>query len=160
VTLGFVLGLVTGGKIQDLKTTAEKKAFVFKRYSGGVLSAVSLAICANGSFGALLGQYGLAAAITIASGLLAASVGFQFYQFPAKYATTFGNDKAVFISLCDAFGFLMLAPFWFTISGIVGSNAQGWSTAWLVVASFLAVGGSIMVNSLATVMRLDEEKES
>ena len=159
VTLGFVLGLISGKKMVEIDSIEGKKAFTFKRYGNAVLSAGALALCANQSFGALLGQYGLAAAITLFSCTFAASVGFQLYQLPSKFATAFGKDRAVFISLCDGFAFFMLSPFWSSISDIAISSNQGWTTSWLIVAGFVAVGGSIMTNSLQTVLQLEDKGE-
>jgi len=163
VTLGFIGGLVSGKKIQQLESAEEKQQFVAKRFVFAVISAIGLAVCANaniiglaGEYG-LMGQYGLAGSITILSGLLAASVGFQFYQFPPKFSTTFGPNKAVYISLTDALGFLLLSPFWSSMSSIVASNGNGWTISWLIVASFLALGGAITVNWLPTILRLEPE---
>ena len=150
---------MTGKKVVDLETIDEKKLFIFRRYSGAVLSAVALAILANETVGIYLGQYGLAAAITLVSGLLATSVGFQFYQLPPKYAPTFGRDKAVFTSWCDGVCFLLLSPFWSSLSGLVAANGlQGWTCSFLIIAAFIAIGGTIMTNSLESVMRLDKQK--
>eukprot|EP00979_Chaetoceros_neogracilis_P010994 scaffold2640_cov256-Chaetoceros_neogracile.AAC.8 len=160
VTLGFVIGLVSGVSVLKLESVQEKKNFMGKRYAGAVASSLALALCANKAFGTMLGQIGLASAITIASGALAASVGFQFYQLIPMFAPTFGEDKAIFISFCDAFGFFMLSPFWSSVSKIVGQYGQhGWTISWVVVAAFLAAGGLIMTHNLETVMRLDTTEE-
>jgi len=157
MTLGFILGLVTGKKVVDLETLNEKKSFIFRRYIAASLSAIGLAILANEAVGNYLGQFWLATAITLVSGLLATSVGFQFYQLPIKYSSTFGRDKAVFISWCDGFGFFLLSPFRSSVSGLVANyGLQGWTFSWLIVAAFIAIGGTIMTRNLQTVMRLDK----
>lgn len=156
VTLGFIGGLVSGREINDLETIGEKRTFVAKRYGLAALSAVGLALCSNENAISIVGQYGLAGAITVFSGLLAAMVGFQFYQFIPKYATSFGQNKAVYISLTDACAFLLLSPFWSTISGIVASSEQsGWAISWLIIAGFMAMGGAVMTSLLPTVLRLE-----
>jgi len=156
VTLGFIGGLVSGREINDLETIGEKRTFVAKRYGLAALSAVGLALCSNENAISIVGQYGLAGAITVFSGLLAAMVGFQFYQFIPKYATSFGQNKAVYISLTDACAFLLLSPFWSTISGIVASSEQsGWAISWLIMAGFMAMGGAVMTSLLPTVLRLE-----
>ena len=159
MTLGFILGLVTGKKVEEFENVNEKKSFILRRYIAASSSAIGLAILANETVGNYLGQYGLAAAITVVSGLLATSVGFQFYQLPIKYSPTFGRDKAVFISWCDGVGFLLLSPFWSSISGLVANyGLQGWTFAWLIVAVFIAMGGTIMTRNLEAVMRLDKHE--
>lgn len=152
VTLGFVLGLIKGRDFEDLDSISEKKAFVFKRYSGAALSAVAIAILANKEVGAMLGQYVYAGAITILTGVAAALVGYQFYQLPSKYATSFGKDKAVYISFNDGICFLALSPFWPKIIGIAASSEQGWTQSWLIIAGFIAAGGAIMTKSLEKVV--------
>lgn len=160
VTLGFVGGLVSGGKVHELESAEEKKTFIGKRYALGVSSCLGLALCATKIAGAMFSPLALAAAITVTSGLLAASIGFQFYQLIPMYAPTFGKDKAVFISFCDAFGFLMLSPFWSSVGKIVDTFDNGWTLTWLGIAGFLAAGGSIMTRNLEKIMRLGDKKES
>lgn len=157
VTLGFVLGLVSGRKFEALKSIGEKKAFVFKKYAGAVLAAVGIALCANQTVGNMLGQYGIAAAITLLTGVTAACVGYQFYQLPPKYSTTFGEDKPVYISFNDGLCFLLLSPFWSTMTSIVASSPHGWSICWLIVAAFIAAGGSVMTKSLDIVVGADKK---
>ena len=157
MTLGFVLGLVSGRKFESLKSIGEKKSFVLKKYAGAALSAVGIALCANPTFGDMLGQYGLAAVITLLTGVAAACVGYQFYQLPPKYSTTFGEDKPVYISFNDGVGFLLLSPFWSTMTSIVASSPNGWSTVWLIVAAFIAAGGAVMTKSLDVVVGADKK---
>jgi len=160
VTLGFIAGLVTGKKVEDLDSLGEKKTYLYKRYLTSVVCALGLAALSTESVGALFTPTALAAAITIVSGLLATFIGFQFYQLPPKYATTYGQDKAVFISWMDGFGFLLLSPFWSTLQGGVAKlGMQGWTNTWLTVAAFIFAGGSVMTYNLGTIMQIDEDEK-
>ena len=160
VTLGFIAGLVSGKKVEDLDSLGEKKTYLYKRYLTSVVCALGLAALSTESVGALFTPTALAAAITIVSGLLATFIGFQFYQLPPKYATTYGQDKAVFISWMDGFGFLLLSPFWSTLQGGVAKlGMQGWTNTWLTVAAFIFAGGSVMTYNLGTIMQIDEDEK-
>jgi len=89
VTFGLVIGLITGKKMNTLSTIKEKQRFVSKRYLSAVLSAGCLSLCANRSFGALIGSNLHVLTITLASCLMASSISFQFYQFPAAFSSKF-----------------------------------------------------------------------
>lgn len=156
VTLGFVIGLLTGQKVLDMKSSVEKQSFIFKRYLGATASAGILAFCATDTSMSMFGQNAIIAFITIASGCMSCCAGFQFYQIPAIHSRSYGVHKPVFISLCDAFGCLALSPFWSSVSDIVSTHNHGWVLSWTAVSAFIALGGMVMTKHLPEVMGLDE----
>jgi len=154
LTIGFIWGLCSGRKIHTLPTVEDKKMFILKRQKTAFLSVISIAFLANKSIVALIGNNVAATAIAVASALMGASVSLQFYQFPAKFATIFGDDKAVCISLVDAIAFFLGSPIWATVGKVVGSNAlgHGWSVAWMMLAGLFAIGGSITMKTIPVVV--------
>jgi len=155
VTIGFVIGLISGRKIDSLESPGERRMFTSRRYRRAAFSAMGLALCANRAFGAFLGNTFLAVAITVASGIMASSVAYQFYQFPTAFGKSFDDDRAVCISFLDGIACLVASPIWSIVSRLVASarlGSHGWSLAWLVIASLFGIGGNIMMRTLSSVI--------
>jgi len=155
VTIGFVIGLISGRKIDSLESPGERRMFTSRRYHRAAFSAMALALCANRSFGAFLGNTILAIAITLASGIMASSVAYQFYQFPVAFGRSFDDDRAVCISFLDGIACLVASPIWSIVSRLVASarlGSHGWSLAWLVIASLFGIGGNVMMRTLSSVI--------
>jgi len=160
VTLGFVHGLANGRHFHSMENTTQKEGMLKERYTSAALSALVLALCANQGFGVLLGSPGLLAVlVALASGMMASSLSFQFYQIPPMVASLFGENKAVCLSFLDGIGFLLVAPIWATMGGVVTNpsfGAHGWSVAWGLLAGLFGMGGVLMLKGLHPVL----EKQS
>ena len=150
ITLGFVLGLVSGGKLNDLETLREKKAFVTQNYVRATIAALALALSASEFVISNIGGMGCAAIAVLASGLMSSSLSFQFFQFPSLISKSFGNDKAIILSLIDSFA-LFSSSYVLSMFGNIASNtglgSYGWSTAWLFLG-FCSVLGGFFTNKL------------
>jgi hypothetical protein len=130
-----------------------------QRYILASLSALVLAACANEQLlqDFLQQQQGhpymIASVIALASGVMASSMGFQFFQIPNIVAnTSFREHKAVCISFSDGVGFFMAAPLWAAIGRIVSIPSLGWSAAWAILAAIYAMGGVLMLKALPPVL--------
>ena len=148
-----MIGLISGKKMNDIYDMQQKKSFLMKRHITACLSAISLCICANPTFGMFISnKYCLALIMALASGTMASSVSFQFYQLPTVFSNhCYAEARAVCTSLFDAFAYFLSSQAW-SILGKMSSNSQlhphGWSILWLMVASFHMVGGYITIRSL------------
>jgi len=155
VTIGFVLGLISGRKIDLLESPRERRLFTSRRYHRATLSAIGLALCANQNIGTFIGSTAHIIAITLLSGMMAYSVAFQYYLFPPAFAKIYDDDKAVCISFMDGMACLVATPIWSMVSMLVASSrvgSHGWSVAWLVIASFFGIGGNVMMRTLSSVI--------
>jgi len=155
VTLGFVHGLVSSRKIHGLRSSEAKGMFISSGYRRAAVSALILAICGNKAIYQLLGRNSLIAIISLASGTLASSVAYQFYQFPVTFGKTFGNDKAICMSFIEGVAYLMVSYVWSIIGKIISSDrlgSHGWSLAWLIVAGYFVAGGNVIMRSLSSVI--------
>lgn len=155
ITIGLILGLVSGRKMESMDETT-KTRFIIRRQFRAFYSALSIALFANRSVVSFLGKNLIAVAITISSCIMAASVSVQFYQFPGKFAQSFGDDKAICLSFTDGFAFFVSSPIWSTVSkiatgGMFGSN--GWSVAWLFISAFFAIGGGLTMKTLPVMIK-------
>lgn len=102
----------------------------------------------------------IAAMIALASGIMASSIGFQFFQIPNLVANiAFHDHKAVVISFSDGVGFFFAAPMWAAIGRIVSMPHLGWTVAWAILAAIYALGGVLMVKALPPVL-MKEAKQS
>jgi len=154
VTVGFIVGLITGRKIESMEEV-DKKRFIMKRQIGAIFSALSIAVLANQTVISMLGRKVVAAAITLASCLMTANLSIQFYQFPAKFAKSFEDDKAVCMAFTDAVAFFLSCPIWAIVSTIATSTrfgSNGWSIAWIFVSALFAVGGGISLKTMKETM--------
>lgn len=156
LTIGFVHGLFTSRQ-QPVSLN-----FLRKRYSKAVLSALALAICANQHVSSVFGgPVPLALAAAVASGAMASSVSFQFYQLPAACAKRYGENKAICLSLLDGLGFFVGVPVWVTIGRIVGCERigrHGWTLAWSLLAGLFAFGGSLMLSAAPSILETNDKK--
>ena len=145
--------------MNTLSTIKEKQRFVSKRYLSAVLSAGCLSLCANRSFGALIGSNLLVLVIALASGSMASSISFQFYQFPAAFSSKFGDDNAICLSMLEAMGYGFGSAV-FKLVGLTTSVSQhGWSLAWLELATFFCLGGYIITNLLPSIIETGTEND-
>lgn len=165
VTIGFVHGLVTGRKVNEIENMKERRSFVTRRYGMAALSALGLAMCANADVLTYLGKLGklpVAALAAVASAAMASSLSYQFYQIPPNFSKRFGNNKAVCVSFLDGMGFFLGAPIWATLGWIVGGDTFGghsWSLAWALVGGLFTLGGAIMRRNLPVIMNWEDEKK-
>lgn len=155
MTIGFAIGaILSSRKFNSLPHPKEKKNFVRGLNLIAAASAIALSVCANPSTQSFLAASGLPLlplTLVLASGLMACSVSFQFYTFPAKFAASFGKYKAVCLSFIDGLGFFVCALIWNLSSRIVGENGMfgqfegvGWMVTWGFLAASLVWGGEFM----------------
>ncbi len=150
VTVGFIGGLVSGRKMESMDES-KKRPFIIKRQCGAIFSALSIAILANETVILILGKKVVATAITMASCLMTASLSIQFYQFPSKFAQTFGDDKAVCVAFTDALAYFLTSPIWAIVNSIALSarfGSNGWSVAWILVSVMFAIGGGLSLKTM------------
>lgn len=160
VTLGFVHGLFKGRKFHDLKSIASKSRMLSKAYTSSVVAALGMALCANQWLRRIIfpSEYLLAIVLAIMSGAIASSLSFQFYNIPLMAASTFGQNRAVCLSLLDGLGFFLSAPIWAITAKIVGSSkTHGWSMAFLMLAALFSLGGKSMMGIIPTVIKKQEQ---
>jgi len=159
VTAGFIMGLVTGRKVDTFQNRKDKMNFFTSRYKKAVLFTLLLALCANKTFGAWLGSRALVPTISVASAGMAYSIAYQFYQFPAAFASTFGNDKAVCISFVEGMALMIGTPIWSMMGKLASGSQDGWSLAWVMIACCFAFGGSLIKGAIPTVLRWEKEEQ-
>mmetsp|Transcript_37457 Transcript_37457/g.91064 ORF Transcript_37457/g.91064 Transcript_37457/m.91064 type:complete len:670 (-) Transcript_37457:126-2135(-) len=166
VTIGFVGGLIQGSIFSKITSVKSKMKMIRRNYVASLISVLGLAGCAVGSMtNAFSGSsILLAAAITVLSGIMAATVSFQFYQFPNLVSSNvFPENSAVSLSLLDAAGFFFTAQILAANSKILGSF--GWSASWSFLALIFGLGGTIMSKAIQPVLvgakqRLQETEEA
>ena len=133
-----------------------------KAYTISALSAIAMALCANGWVQRIFfpSQEVLAVTVAAITGVLSSNVSFQFFQIPAMVATTFfGKNKALCLSLFDALGFFFSAQVRATTGKIVESAGQhGWTLSWLMLAAMFGAGGKTMINVLPTVLHKQQQR--
>lgn len=155
VTIGFVHGLVNGRKFHTLPDIPSKTNMLTKAYAMSAFTAAAMALCSNAWVQALFfpSQKVLAGTVAILTGILASNISFQFYQLPAMVATTFGQNKALCLSLLDAVGYLSAALVWAITGKIVaGAGQHGWTLAWLMLAGMFVACGKSMMSALPGVL--------
>ena len=75
-------------------------------------------------------------------------------------ANTFGQNKAVALSLFDGLGFLLAAPVWAMTGKVVAMAGQhGWTIAWLMLAAMFGAGGKTMLKALPSVMLKQQQQQ-
>mmetsp|Transcript_37455 Transcript_37455/g.91059 ORF Transcript_37455/g.91059 Transcript_37455/m.91059 type:complete len:680 (-) Transcript_37455:126-2165(-) len=166
VTIGFVGGLIQGSIFSKITSVKSKMKMIRRNYVASLISVLGLAGCAVGSMtNAFSGSsILLATAITVLSGIMAATVSFQFYQFPNLVSSNvFPENSAVSLSLLDAAGFFFTAQILAANSKILGSF--GWSASWSFLALIFGLGGTIMSKAIQPVLvgakqRLQETEEA
>ena len=162
VSLGFVFGLISGRKFNTLESVEAKTSMWRRRYASAFFSALSLALLANKGIGGLLPAPLSALAVFVASAAMASSVSFQFYQSPGLISSDFGKNKAVCLSYLDCLGYLLAAPVWKLVSGIVSHpsiGTHGWSVAWSMIAGMIGVGGMLMLKVMPPILQKQTAKK-
>ena len=162
VTLGFIHGLATSRDFPD-RTAQGKKSMLEQRYWTAVISALLLAVCAR--VGGWFQHHHLhhyfpmlvAMAIAVASGAMASSLSFQFYQIPNMVASVYGENQAVCLSLIDGVGYIIVAPVWSLVGRIVAmDDVLGWTAAWILLAVLIGTGGVVTGLSLPIIWERQE----
>jgi hypothetical protein len=124
-----------------------------RRYWTAVISALLLAVCAHaGGFHPMF----VATAIAMASGGMASSLSFQFYQIPNMVASVYGENQAVCLSLIDGVGYIIVAPVWALVGKIVAIDVLGWAAAWIFLAALIGMGGVVTVLNLPIIWERQE----
>lgn len=147
VTVGFIHGLVTANHYPTMDL-AGKKQMLARRY--GTASIAALILAASAHHG-VVSPHGLAVIVALASGAMASSLSFQFYQIPNMVASVYGEYQSVCLAFLDGVGYTMAAPIWALVGRIVANPTLGWSGAWVLLAGLFAVGGAGMLQSLPLV---------
>ena len=156
ITLGFVLGLVSGGKLNDLDTFDQKQALVTQNYVRATIAALALALSASEFVISNIGGLGCATIAVLASGLMSSSLSFQYYQFPSIISKNFGNDRSISLALIDSVALFSSSYVLSTIGNIAsntGLGSYGWSTAWLFLGFCTAFGGFFTNKFLPSIYR-------
>jgi len=157
MTIGFLSGLSNIQKFHNQVNAKSKTRFLRRRYQGAAISVLGLALCANSNFVNIVfpSKKVLAGVIALLAGSMAFNLSFQVYQIPAMVSSTlFEENKAVCLSLLDAFGFFLASPVWAAASymiSVMGEN--GWIATWTLLSVLFSIGGTIMVNVLPIVLR-------
>merc|ERR1712238_522261 len=133
-----------------------------RKYFGAVLSVLGLALCGNQNLvnAFIPSKTILAGIIALLAGSMSFNLSFQVYQIPVMVASTlFEENKAVCLSLLDAFGFFLASPVWAGTSCIIsGLGHNGWMATWTLLATLFAIGGSIMVKVMPKILLKQAEK--
>ena len=127
----------------ELMDSTKKRQFLFKKQCGAVASALSIAFLANKHVVSMLGKNVVAAAITLASGVMGSFLAIQYYKIPSKFAHSFGENKAICISFVDAIAFFVTSPIWVGVSNIVNSGRfgmNGWMYGWIMLSGLFTLG--------------------
>jgi MFS family permease len=151
LTLGFLHGVTKGKEFHALQDAPSKSRMLRRAYTRAVMSAVGLALCANTWLTDILipSKMVLAGVAALLSASMASSLSIQYYQIPTIVSNTFGENKAVCLSLLDALAFFLSAPFLAATGQIVGRLGDyGWSTALTMLATLFVVGGFLLVDIL------------
>uniref|UniRef100_A0A7S1UKU6 Major facilitator superfamily (MFS) profile domain-containing protein n=1 Tax=Grammatophora oceanica TaxID=210454 RepID=A0A7S1UKU6_9STRA len=156
ITIGMVVGLVTGSKAFFKQDGVPGKTSLLKRrYGLGVLSAFVLA-----GLAALptnkIPPLPLAGLIALFSGSMATMLSFQYYQLPPIIARSFGQDQAVCLSFLDGIGYFLASPIWAATSSIV--KGPGWAPAWVMLGGLFLFGGTLMLKALPPILKKQEAK--
>lgn len=154
ITVGFIHGLVSSSSFHSLPSIQLKTNMLKRRYFGGGVASLLLAISANhGVISMLHNPHLLAFILVCASGFMASCLAFQFYQLPNIIANAFFTHNAVALSLLDGVAFLTVAPIWAILGRLVRQfQTHGWSLAWAFVAALYAVGGIMCVKVMPTIL--------
>jgi len=148
VTLGFIHGVVTASTYPS-KDLAGKRHMLSQRYRNAVVAALLLA--ASAAQNGRMHPYATASTVFFASGAMASSLSFQFYQIPNMVASVFGENQAVCLSFMDGVGYSMAAPIWAVVGKVVANDDLGWTAAWVLLAILFALGGMTMLRTLPTI---------
>lgn len=172
--MGFIYGLVSSSSFST-KNHHDKKAMLERRYGTAVLSALTLAMCAHVSFS----RRGVATSTStpnpmliiisssimssllpiLASGAMASSLSFQFYQIPNMVASVYGENQAVCLSFMDGVGYTLAAPTWALVGYIVSTKGLGWTAAWVLLATLFAIGGAVTVHHLPSIWEQQQQQD-
>lgn len=153
ITLGFVHGVVSGKHWPTLAAKEKKRMFA-RRYQTSVVAALMLAVTATDNVMALLPSWPWlkAGLVALASGLMASSLSYQFYQMPPAVASLYGKNRAVVTSFLNAMGFLVAAPVWAVTAKLIQHLSFGWAAAWTQLALLFGVAGACMLQALPPVL--------
>ena len=130
-----------------------KKQMLARRY--GTASVAALILAASAHHG-VVRPHGVAVIVALASGAMASSLSFQFYQIPNMVASVYGEHQAICVAFLDGIGYTLAAPIWALVGRIVVDPSLGWSFAWALLAGLFAVGGAGMLYSLPLVWNHQE----
>jgi len=162
MTVGFLLGLSNTRKFYDKPDIKSKTRFLGRKYFGAFLSVLGLALCGNQNIvnTFIPSKKILAGIIALLAGSMSYNLSFQVYQIPPMVASTlFEENKAVCLSLLDAFGFFLASPVWAGTSCLIsGMGHNGWMATWTLLATLFAIGGSIMVKVMPKILLKQAEK--
>lgn len=169
LTIGLALGVTNAAAFDRLSTGIRndpealeraERDFLRAGYRNAAWSATALAVGAL----APLPSTVEAAVLVAASGVLAYSVSFPFYNLPARFSKEFGENQSVCMSLMDALGFFVCAPVWATTGRLVGGgeddNLYGWAAVWIGLAAVVCVSSRLMESALPTILRWEERRET
>jgi MFS family permease len=160
LTLGFLHGVTKGKEFHALDDASSKSRMLRRAYTRAVLSAVGLALCANKWLTDILmpSKLVLAGVAALLSANMASNLSLQYYQIPTIVSNTFGENKAVCLSLLDALAFFLSAPFLAATGQIVGRMGDyGWSLALTMLAGLFVAGGVLLVDILPHALDPQEE---
>jgi MFS family permease len=151
LTLGFLHGSLKGKTFHALQDAPSKSRMLRRAYTVSVVSTIGMALCANNWLTDLLipSKAVLAAVAALLSAIMASSLSVQYYQIPTIISKTFGENKAVCLSLMDALGFFLSAPYLAATGQVVGRLGDyGWSAALTMLAVLFGVSGFLMLDIL------------
>lgn len=157
ITLGLVYGLVTGSKTFSSLShdTNLQKRFLAKRYRWSVAATLGLTAMAATGGGIFKGsKVATVAVVAMLSGIMAANVAFQYFQFPSMIAKEYGKHKAVCISFLDGFGFLLSVPIFAATAEMV--PRLGWSSTWGMLAVLFAAASALMLHAIDPVLAAEK----
>jgi MFS family permease len=162
LTLGFLHGLLKGKQFNALQDTPSKSRMLRRAYTVSVVSTIGMALCANNWLTDLLipSKAVLAAVAALLSAIMASSLSVQYYQIPTIISKTFGENKAVCLSLMDALGFFLSAPYLASTGQVVGRLGDyGWSAALTMLAVLFGVSGFLMLDIFPRALEALEDVE-
>ena len=158
VTFGLVVGLSKGTAFSAMESIPEKMKMLRRNYTRAIGSFLGLGACAfNVMNGWIQAPYLMAVVISGLSCLAASSISFQFSQVPVLVASNmFAENKAVALSLVDAGGFFFTSQIFAANTKILGS--LGWPASWTFLSLFLAIGASLMMKYLPSVLIRERQR--
>lgn len=156
ITLGYVFGLISGGKLNDIKSTSGKKDFVNRNYIRATVAAIVLALSANDFLVSSLGGVFCAGIAVIASGVMGSCLSYQYYQFPSLVSKGFGDDRSISLALIDSVA-LFTSSYIVSVIGKIASNTElgsyGWTLAWIFLGLCTAIGGRLTDKFLPSIYK-------
>lgn len=151
ITIGFVHGLTKAQSFYHLKSIEDKKRRLKVLYAKAGCSMLGLAFLASEVCRSVFSPAVTATLAVFLSAMLASSTAFQFYQIPNLVSSVaFAKNKAICLAFVDGLGFFLTAPIWGLSSHVV--QKYGWSATWIALAGLYGVGGTLMVQSVQSVL--------